>query len=60
MASEHPEHDYVDDMDDECGECGGEGGYNACMESSCPAIGGEEGCEDPGCWRACSTCCYGG
>ena len=53
--------DYDDDpnfMDDdsECPECGGEGGYNSCMEDTCCAIGGEEGCDDPLCWCKCSAC----
>ena len=44
--------DFGDDSD-ECWECGGEGGWNSCM---CCAIGGEEGCDDPICWRVCPNC----
>lgn len=46
---------FADD-DDECGECGGEGGYARCAEDCCPHIYGEEGCDDPACWRRCSVC----
>lgn len=52
--------DYDDgyDLDDDemCDECGGEGGWNSCMEDCCPMVGGEEGCDDPLCWRVCSAC----
>jgi hypothetical protein len=50
---------FEDDFEDEsgdCPECGGEGGYNSCMEDTCCAIGGEEGCDDPACWRRCAVC----
>jgi hypothetical protein len=47
-----------DDYDehDECWECGGEGGWNSCLADICCAIGGEEGCSDPVCWRRCPNC----
>ena len=45
-----------DDEFDECWECSGEGGWNSCMEDCCAAIGGEEGCTDPVCWRVCPNC----
>ena len=49
--------DHLDDCDtDDCWECGGEGGWNSCPESSCPHIWGEEGCDDPICWRRCPNC----
>ncbi len=53
-----PEHDEYWDYDesDECWECGGEGGWNSCMEDCCMAVGGEEGCTDPICWRRCPNC----
>lgn len=55
--SEPYEHDYADDMDsDDCWDCGGEGGWNSCPEDCCPHIYGEEGCDDPVCWRRCPTC----
>lgn len=44
------------DEDDECWQCGGEGGWNSCMEDTCCAVGGEDGCEDPACWRRCDIC----
>lgn len=47
--------DYYDD-DEACWQCGGEGGWNSCMEDTCCAIGGEEGCTDPLCWRKCDIC----
>lgn len=50
----YDDQDY--DQDDECPDCGGEGGYPRCMEDCCPHIYGEEGCDDPACWRVCSTC----
>ena len=50
-------HDYDDyDEGDECWDCGGEGGYASCCEDTCPHVDGEEGCDDPACWRRCSTC----
>lgn len=57
LSSERPEedHDYADDSD-ECWECGGDGGWNSCMEDTRCAIGGEEGCDDPLCWRQCPGC----
>jgi hypothetical protein len=49
--------EYYDHLDDDaCQECGGDGGWNYCMEDTCCAIGGEEGCDDPGCWRVCPSC----
>lgn len=48
--------DYCDDYDNDCWQCGGEGGWNSCMEDTCCAIGGEEGCDDPMCWRRCDIC----
>lgn len=48
--------DFDDPGPDECHHCLGEGGYNACMEDCCPAVGGEDGCTDPACWRVCSVC----
>lgn len=48
------EHYYEEDTD--CWQCGGEGGWNSCMEDTCCAIGGEEGCDDPLCWRRCDIC----
>lgn len=45
-----------DGDDSECGECNGEGGYNSCPEGCCPHIWGEEGCDDPVCWRRCPAC----
>lgn len=57
--SEQPISDIeFDDLDDDedCWECGGEGGFNSCMEDCCPAIGGEDGCDDPVCWRVCPNC----
>lgn len=47
--------DYYDD-DETCWQCDGEGGWNSCMEDCCPSIGGEEGCDDPMCWRRCDIC----
>lgn len=47
--------DY-DEADDECWQCSGEGGWNSCIEDCCPAIGGEEWCDDPACWRRCDVC----
>lgn len=47
--------DFYDESD-ECWECSGEGGWNSCMEDTCCAIGGEEGCDDPVCWRTCPNC----
>lgn len=56
MASE-PESFEPDDFgDDECGHCGGEGGYPVCFEDCCPHVYGEEGCDDPACWRTCPHC----
>lgn len=40
----------------ECPNCGGEGGYPSCVEDSCPHKGGEDGCDDPVCWRVCDWC----
>lgn len=51
---------HEDDMDyldtEKCWHCGGEGGYASCQEDCCPYEGGEEACDDPVCWRRCSTC----
>ena len=51
---------WADDFDDHCDvtcqECGGDGGWNSCMEDCCAAIGGEDCCDDPRCWRTCPTC----
>lgn len=51
---------YDDDFDDhdtgDCSHCGGEGGYAVCQEDSCPHIYGEDGCDDPACWRVCREC----
>ena len=47
--------DYFDD-DDTCWQCSGDGGWNSCLEDTCCAIGGEEGCDDPMCWRRCDIC----
>jgi hypothetical protein len=55
MTAEPYDPDEFDDSE-ECWECGGEGGWNSCMEDTCCAIGGEEGCDDPLCWRRCPTC----
>lgn len=59
MTTQSPEpeeyYDY-DESDDECPQCFGEGGWNSCMEDTCCAIGGEEGCTDPLCWRVCWHC----
>jgi hypothetical protein len=56
-VSDPYEYDPADELDtDDCWECGGEGGWNSCMEDSCAALGGEEGCDDPRCWRMCPTC----
>jgi hypothetical protein len=54
-VSEEPDLDDFDDTD-ECPECSGEGGYAMCAEDCCPHIYGEEGCDDPVCWRRCSVC----
>lgn len=58
MAADRDDDDHLDDCVDvdDCAECGGDGGYNSCMEDTCCAIGGEEGCDDPACWRRCSSC----
>ena len=45
-----------DDDDGVCPQCFGEGGWASCPEDCCPAIGGEEGCTDPVCWRTCDVC----
>lgn len=45
-----------DDYTNDCPECGGEGGYAVCCEDCCPHIYGEDGCDDPACWRRCSVC----
>lgn len=31
-------------------------GYRSCCEDTCPHLYGEEGCDDPACWRRCSVC----
>lgn len=49
------DYDFYED-DSDCPDCFGEGGYNSCMEDCCPAVGGEEGCTDPVCWRVCGAC----
>ena len=54
--SEAPNYDHFGDDCDECWECNGDGGWNSCMEDTCCAIGGEEGCDDPICWRRCPIC----
>jgi hypothetical protein len=56
MAAE--EDDFIDRYEDDgdCYECQGDGGYNRCPEDCCMAIGGEECCEDPLCWRVCPVC----
>lgn len=46
----------MDDADDTCWQCHGEGGWPSCFEDCCPAIGGEENCIDPACWRRCDVC----
>lgn len=60
MTETVPDWAYDDEPDydesDDCWECGGEGGWNSCMEDDCCAIGGEEGCDDPRCWRICPNC----
>lgn len=48
--------DYDDECKEPCFECFGEGGWNRCAEDCCPVIGGEDGCDDPACWRVCGTC----
>jgi hypothetical protein len=53
-AADFEEDDY--DETDDCRECSGDGGWNSCMEDCCCAIGGEEGCTDPVCWRVCPNC----
>lgn len=50
------DHPYYDDADEDCWQCGGDGGWNSCMEDTCCALGGEEGCTDPLCWRVCDIC----
>jgi hypothetical protein len=54
--SEQEEYYSGDEDDEDCWQCGGEGGYPSCCEDSCPSIYGEEGCDDPACWRRCSVC----
>lgn len=51
-----PEYDDHDHDDGDCWQCGGEGGWNSCMEDTCCAPGGEEGCTDRLCWRVCDIC----
>jgi hypothetical protein len=53
-----PDDNHYDPMldCDDCWQCGGEGGWNSCIEDCCSAEGGEEGCDDPGCWRWCDVC----
>lgn len=51
-----PQWEDDDAPNDDCWQCGGEGGWNSCMEDTCCAIGGEEGCTDPLCWRVCDIC----
>lgn len=53
-AADFDDDDFIDN--ETCDECGGEGGWNSCMEDTCCAIGGEEGCNDPVCWRVCPSC----
>lgn len=53
-SEDYPDPD--DYTDGECGTCGGEGGYAVCFEDCCPHIYGEEGCDDPACWRVCPEC----
>lgn len=48
------EDDYSEHV--ECWDCGGDGGRAYCQEDCCPYEGGEEVCDDPACWRRCSTC----
>ena len=53
-ADDYDYDDYSEYVD--CWQCGGEGGWNSCMEDTCCALGGEEGCNDPLCWRRCDIC----
>lgn len=53
-ADDYDYDDYSEYVD--CWQCGGEGGWNSCMEDTCCALGGEEGCNDPSCWRRCDIC----
>lgn len=46
--------DYSEHVD--CWQCGGEGGSASCMSDCCPYEGGEEMCDEPGCWRRCDIC----
>lgn len=54
MTEARDDFDYEDS--DDCPQCGGDGGYPRCAEDCCPHIYGEEGCDDPACWRCCSVC----
>lgn len=54
MSDPHDDLYYEDTG--ECPDCGGEGGYPSCCEDTCPAEFGEENCDDPACWRQCTTC----